>query len=85
MCHVELPNKLKHSDHDGQSGLNANNKMSSCETTSATKAIETALPKHHVQSIELQAYDENEEHVTHHAPVEHFEPEGCGCECWDKT
>ncbi len=59
--------------------------MSSCEITSAIKAIETALPKHHVQSIKLQAYDENEEHVTHHAPVEHFEPERCGCECCDKT
>ena len=57
--------------------------MSSCETTCTTKTIETALPKHNVQSVELQAYDENEECVTHHAPVEHFVFEGGGCECWD--
>jgi hypothetical protein len=83
--YVELSNKLKHSNHNGQSSLNTYDKMYSCETAGGTKAIETALPEHHVQSIELQTYDKNEEHVTHHGPVEHFEPEGGGCESWDKT
>lgn len=82
--HIELPDELKASYHDGQSSLDSYNKMSGCETAWWAKTIETALPEHHVQSIELETDNENEEHVAHHAPVKHFELERSGSECYNK-
>jgi hypothetical protein len=40
--------------------------------TSSIEAIKATHPKHDIQSVKLQANNQNEQHVGEHGPVEHF-------------
>ena len=77
---IDLSNELKAGDHDRKCSLNTYDKMSGGEIAGCTEPDEAALPEHEVQRVELQTDDQNEEHVAHHGPVEHFELEGGGGE-----